>query len=151
MGAFAEEITNGVDVSEVTIAVNKDWAEGMASSIRCGVETLKKEEDIEAVIIMICDQPGITVSVLTTLIETWRMTGKPVVVSEYDGITGPPALFERVIFDELLQLKGDSGARKIVEKDKSRIAAISFPAGKTDIDTAADYAALLQTRSQHDH
>ena len=117
----------------------------MASSVRCGLNTLLQlAPSTDAVIIMVCDQPFVTTQLLNDLLATQHETGKSIVTSFYENIPGPPALFHKIIFPELLALKGDAGARKIVERHADDLATVPFPKGIIDIDTAADYEALQQ-------
>ena len=55
---------------------------------------------------------------------------------------GVPALFDRVCFGALLSLPDDSGAKRLVEADLTRVAWIAFPEGAIDIDTPADLGRL---------
>jgi molybdenum cofactor cytidylyltransferase len=116
-GAYAEQIVNETDCKNVTVVVNKDWREGMATSIRCGLKAMIEiAPQIDHVILMLCDQPFVTSSLLNELVQTQQKTGKPIVASGYNGIAGAPALFHTSKFDELLQLKNDMGARGMIKK-----------------------------------
>lgn len=143
LGADAGLIVNEIDGDIVYVVENKNWREGMASSIRLGLNTLLSQTpSINAVILMVCDQPYISSSILNELIATQQKTTKPIVACNYGETTGPPALFHKSIFDELMQLKGDIGARKIIQQHKNNVATILFTGGKIDIDTIKDYEDL---------
>jgi molybdenum cofactor cytidylyltransferase len=115
----------------------------MASSIRCGLNTLLQiAPSSDAVILMVCDQPFVSSSLLNELIATQKNTGKPIVSCQYENTFGPPALFYKTIFPDLLILKGDAGARKIVVQRSNDTATVLFAQGNIDIDTEADYQAL---------
>src|SRR5688572_7308214 len=61
LGAFAETIAKETSIGAVHVVVNADWPEGMASSIRTGVKALlETDPDVEALILMVCDQPFVT-------------------------------------------------------------------------------------------
>lgn len=144
-GANAGPVKNELSNNKIVIADNKEWEEGMASSVRCGLNTLLEiARSTDAVIIMVCDQPFVTTQLLNDLLATQQETGKSIVTSFYENIPGPPALFHKIIFPELLGLKGDAGARKIVERHADKMTTVPFPKGIIDIDTAADYEALQQ-------
>ena len=143
LGANAELLEQEVDDKKNHIAVNKAWSEGMASSVRCGLNTLMHIAPVvDSAIIMVCDQPFVTSSLLNQLIVTQRQTGKPIVTSKYETAIGPPALFYKTVFPELLQLKGDAGARKIIEQRRTDVTTVPFDKGIIDIDTEDDYKAL---------
>ena len=143
LGAHAALLENIVDEKKVHIVVNKEWKEGMASSIRCGLHRLLQIAPLsDAVILMVCDQPFVSSSLLNELIAAQKNTSKPIVTCQYENNFGPPALFCKSIFPELLILKGDAGARKIVAHHSNDTATVLFTQGNIDIDTEADYKAL---------
>jgi molybdenum cofactor cytidylyltransferase len=143
LGAKAELIMSRIDVGSSIVVINDKWQEGMASSIRCGINSLLKESPgIEGAILMVCDQPFIYPDLLLQLITKQQLTGKPIITSSYADTFGPPTLFHKTIFSELLQLKGDVGAKSILRLHASELEFISFPEGVIDIDTDADYQKL---------
>jgi len=143
LGANAAMLEKVIDEKKVHIVENKEWKEGMASSIRCGINTLMHiAPSSDAVILMVCDQPYISASLLNELIAMQKNTGKPIVTSQYENTFGPPALFYKTVFHELMNLKGDAGARKIVAQHSNYVATVLFTQGNIDIDTEADYNAL---------
>jgi molybdenum cofactor cytidylyltransferase len=121
---------------------NNDWQEGMASSIRKAISEINRDLKVEIVIIMLCDQPFVSSSLLNTLISKQTETGKPIVASVYNNTTGVPVLFHRSIFAELLMLKGSEGAKKILKNHTDEIATIPFEQGSIDIDTPEDFERL---------
>jgi molybdenum cofactor cytidylyltransferase len=144
LGANAGILLKEINETRVTLVKNAEWQEGMASSIRAGLNTLiKNSVSAEAVILMVCDQPFVSAAVLNDLISTQQKTGKSIVACNYGEAIGPPALFHQSLFDELIQLEGDVGARKIILQHSGEVATVYFPQGKIDIDTEADYNALL--------
>lgn len=148
LGANAEKITSEVAFGEAQVVVNEGWQEGMASSIRTGIKVLVEIEPLIAgAIIMLCDQPYITSTLLDCLITTYLNTDKPIVASEYNSVLGSPAFFQRSIFPELLQLKGDAGAKVIIQQHSKEVEAVAFSKGDIDIDTPADYEQVSKKNS----
>ncbi len=107
---------------------NKDASEGMASSIRCGVEATSGD-----VIITLCDQPLVTSEHLRALIEAHA----PIAASGYNGISGVPAFFAAKFRDELVALRGDAGAQGIINAHRDQVVTIPFEAAGFDVDTDA--------------
>jgi len=66
----------------------------------------------------------------------------PIIASSYDDKSGTPALFHKIFFSALMELTGDSGARKLIADNPDKVATIPFPEGITDIDTVSDYELL---------
>jgi molybdenum cofactor cytidylyltransferase len=129
----------------INILHHTDWQQGMGSSLRAGVSNiLKTHSDTQAIVILVCDQPFLTAEHLNVLINTHRTSRVPIVASAYASTTGVPALFDQSIFTELLKLKDDQGAKKIMEKHAGRIIEIEFAPGEIDIDTPSDYARLTR-------
>ena len=144
LGADATFIGEKIEETNIHIVYNPEWQEGIASSIRHGIQELEKiAPDADAVIIMVCDQPHISSSLLTDLLTTQQQTKKPVVASQYNEIAGTPALFHKTIFPELLLLKGDKGAGNILRQQVSPVATVPFPLGAIDIDTTDNYEKLI--------
>lgn len=143
-GAEQKRIENEIKNRGARILFNKDWEEGMASSIRLGLSYLiEQKPDVENVIFMVCDQPYVTPDLLQNLIKVKISSTKNIVASRYAEIAGTPVLFDTSIFPELLELKGDIGARKIIIKNPDRVTTVDFPLGSVDMDTADDYKKLL--------
>lgn len=143
LGAEAEMVGSALKEANVKVVMNTDWKEGMASSIRCGVKDLSEiSPGAEGVILMVCDQPFVTASLLNDLIAAHQKSGKPVVTCGYDDTFGPPVFFHHSMFKELLQLKGDIGARGVVRQHAHSVEVIPFPEGTFDVDTEKDYEQL---------
>ena len=140
LGSRAEEISIETEGLPVEIVINKEWEVGISSSIKAGLARLiELRPDIDAVIIMLSDQPFVDEKTIRSLLDTYRTTGKPIVASEYNGVLGVPALFDRMMFEELTKLEGDAGARVIIRQSLSEdIATISAPEAAFDIDTPDD-------------
>jgi molybdenum cofactor cytidylyltransferase len=125
------------------IIENKDWKAGIGTSIRTGIEYLiDNAPDADAALLLVCDQPFVDCNVLSDLVAMYCETGKPVVASVYAGTLGVPALFNRLIFPELLRLSGDSGAKAIILSNHARVAEFSFPRGNIDVDTMGDLESI---------
>jgi molybdenum cofactor cytidylyltransferase len=121
----------------------------MASSIRYGLNTLLEvAPSSDGIILMVCDQPYGTSALLNELIKAHKDTGKPIITCSYEDTFGPPSLFHKSLFNELLQLKGDTGARKIVQQHADQVGIIPFPQGSIDIDTQSDYENINNLPSQ---
>jgi molybdenum cofactor cytidylyltransferase len=143
LGSGMESIESGLFSRTVKIVENKNWEEGMASSIRAGVEYLQSQSPgTDGTIIMVCDQPFVDAALLNKLLSTQRETGLPIVASAYEGISGTPVIYHQSFFAKLLELKGEKGAKKILEENPERVTTIAFPEGNIDIDTNEDYKNL---------
>jgi molybdenum cofactor cytidylyltransferase len=138
LGANADLIQTGFDYSSTPFIVNPDWQNGMSSSMQVGLRFLMEKEEIDQVLLMLCDQPFVDASLLDQLITTNAASGKGIVASAYSNTLGVPALFEGRYFDELLQLTGSEGAKKVIFKHQAEVHALDFPLGAVDLDTEED-------------
>lgn len=141
LGAHAEVIRASVEPSGATVVVNDEWEQGIASSIHAGLHAL--HPDTPGVLILSCDQPRLTARHLRALIEAFAAQASPAIVaSAYAGVHGVPAVFPRVVFGELLALRGDRGARALLAHPPCSLTAVAFPGGEADIDEPCDLALL---------
>ena len=144
LGAHAEAIAPVLADLPVQIVVNEDWASGMGSSMRQGLQHLMAGTPAAAaVIIALADQPDCPADHFRRLIETQRMTGCSIIASTTGGVPGPPALFTAEWFPRLLTLQGDMGARMLLRKQSHALALVPL-AGASDLDTPADYERFLR-------
>jgi CTP:molybdopterin cytidylyltransferase MocA len=103
------EVSAPLHEPDCEILVNAQAAEGMASSIRCGVEAAQRL-GVLGLVVMECDQVGVRPEHLRALVvEPERVTG-----SRYAGKVGVPAYFPASCFGALMELRGDVGARSML-------------------------------------
>lgn len=122
----------------VSIVSNPEWAKGMGSSIKVGLQYLISQGSaVDGVLMMVCDQPMVTAAYLKFVISKFQKAH--IVASQYAHTLGVPALFSKEYFPELLQLKDDEGAKKIIQKNFHAIITLPFPEGAIDLDTPGDY------------
>jgi len=146
LGAQAEALRGEIVGAQVVI--NQEWAEGMASSIRCGLHALATAmaEPLAAVVLLLCDQPFVTSMIIDRLLETYERKRPLLVASEYEAdgerTQGVPALFSRALFSELMALHGAEGARRVIRRHASKAALIAAPEAAFDVDTPEDYRRL---------
>ena len=136
LGFEAEKMKLEIANLPVDIVVNPNWQNGISTSIHSGIQSLGP--NIDAAIIVLCDQPKLSTDILNTLINTYTSTRAPIITCKYAGTVGVPALFDHRIFPELLSLEGDLGAKKIIEQHAKERFEIDFLDGEIDIDTIAD-------------
>lgn len=118
------------------LACNDSYATGIGSSIAAGIRALRHVAD--AVVVMMADQPLITVEHLRTLARTWTGADSEIVTTAFAATTGPPVLFPRACFAELVRLAGDSGAKPVLQDPRFTVRSVIFEAAAIDVDTPAD-------------
>jgi molybdenum cofactor cytidylyltransferase len=143
-GAHAQKVEAEWAGLDLMVAHNAHWREGMGASLRAGMEALSDaglEQRLDALIVMLVDQPRIGSDVLRRLIEAYRAPTPPppIVACAFDERLGPPALFDRRLFPALRQAQGDRGARALFDAHRAALVAIPCPQAGFDIDTLEDW------------
>jgi molybdenum cofactor cytidylyltransferase len=140
LGAEGETVRAAVH-SDVVFVENDVWQEGIASSMRAGLRALEEmAPDAVGVLMMPCDQPRLTVEHLSRLAGSF--VDGTIVASTYAGVRGVPAVFPRNTWGELMQLRGDVGARKLLVHPPCEVVEVAFVGGEIDIDAPEDLAEL---------
>lgn len=144
VGAAGDEARRALAGFPVQVVENPAWPEGMSRSIQAGLEALPPT--VEAVVLMQVDQPLVRPRWLRWLVEAYRATGKPIVVSSMDGEPRPPALFARPMFPALMDLRGDQGGRSLVRRFPEAVAMVPVPdpTWVLDVDTPEAYREALR-------
>jgi molybdenum cofactor cytidylyltransferase len=145
LGYYADKILQEMDLSEATVTRSEDLDAGPIGSIRAGLRALVNQP-VDAVVVWPVDRPHVPVSVVTALMDGFRASHLPIVVPTFEGNRGHPVLFGRSVFEELLAAPDTEGARAVVRKDASRVAAVEVdsPAVLEDFNTPDDYKELLR-------
>jgi molybdenum cofactor cytidylyltransferase len=141
VGPNRSEIERALEGATVRLVDNPDHLTGMASSLRAGLRALGP--DVEAIVVLLGDQPFQGSEVIPRLIEAFRSSGKPIVAPLYAGRRGNPVLFDRSVFPELERQTGDQGGREVIAVDPARVASVEFASDEAqrDLDTWDDYLA----------
>ena len=144
VGAAEEEVVPTIKDLNVEFLINKNWADGMATSITLSVEHLLNSSDkIEGILFLLCDQPFVGTGLLNELVRMSKTSEKGIIGSAYSGTVGVPVYFKKKYFPELLKLKGKEGAKKLIEQFSNDVLSVAFPSGWIDIDTPEDFEKLL--------
>lgn len=140
VGAYPRRYGNEAKAAGADVVLNPDWREGLASSLRRGVEALPPE--FSAALILLADQPFVERDHLEALLERHRTDGCDLVLSRYQGVLGAPAVVARSLFPQIMTLRGERGARALTRVASSVGEA---PLGATrDVDTPEDAAVWLE-------
>jgi molybdenum cofactor cytidylyltransferase len=131
--------------------VNPDHAEGVRTSLQLGVREVAA--DAHALVVVLADMPFVTAAMIRAVVLRHRDTGAPLVVSQYgvgsapgappvEGlpVDAPPILYDRTLFAELLAMKGEHCAKRIVRQHRGEASIVVWAEhALRDIDVAADY------------
>jgi len=140
LGARAEELAPLLSHSPASIVINREWREGLASSIRAGVARLPAA--CSGAMLLLADQAAVTAEDLRRLAGAWRRQTAYVAAAVYGATVGVPAIFPRASFPNLLQLRGDQGARALIQRNPDRVVRVPMESAGVDIDTPEDLLAI---------
>jgi molybdenum cofactor cytidylyltransferase len=148
IGHDAENVEKALTGLPVQWVFDPEFAEGQSSSLRKGLDALPSRTG--AALFLFADQPFVTSAMIRTLVQTHRLTFAPACIPVFEGQRGNPILFDKALFRELGELRGDFGGRVLLDKYADLI--VTVPANPTvllDIDTPKDYKKLKpEVRSQ---
>jgi molybdenum cofactor cytidylyltransferase len=126
---------------------NPEWEEGLAASLRVGLDALTRMSRAEAAFIVLGDQPEIPEEVPAKLIAAWQGGRHLAVVPKYRYASGNPVLVSRELWPRLMSLTGDEGARRLLQAHPEWVEEVwieSLP--PRDIDTQRDIEELRPRR-----
>lgn len=138
LGYEAEKVGKALAGMPARLVFNPEFKAGQSASIRKGLDALPPRTS--AALFILADQPLVTDAIMRKIIEAHRRTFAKACVPVWEGERGNPVLFDKALFGELRDLRGDAGGRILLEKYRDEI--VSVPAGPEvllDIDTPEDY------------
>jgi molybdenum cofactor cytidylyltransferase len=145
LGANVTTVQRCLEGTDVNVVLNEEWAEGVGSSIRAGLEALEASSpELNGVIIALADQPNFSAAHVNRLLAERERTGRSIVATEMREQLVLPAYFGSEFFLDLLSLRGDSCARSLIDANRANVAAVCFD-DLEDIDTKEDYLNFLKT------
>jgi molybdenum cofactor cytidylyltransferase len=120
------------DNKKITIVYNKDFASGVASSIKTGLKNISKKS--EAFFISLGDMPDINQNIYNKLIKSRNNYNKKlslkykkeIIIPTYENQYGNPVLFSKFMKEKIMEIKGDSGAKEVIELNRDKILNIPF-------------------------
>lgn len=145
-GKYDQEIKKAFEGGLVVGAeqvYNPDWPEGMSSSIRLGCQLLAS--DCDQILVLLADQILVSADELHSLIDGADSNG--IACAGFSGTVGPPALFGRVFYPELLSLDAENGAKRILTNPKNHVRVVPMVSAGWDIDTPEDLENLADVGS----
>lgn len=147
LGAHEDAILDAVEFGDALVVLNPEWEEGIASSLRVGLDAIGRDSQVERAFIVLGDQPLIPAEIPQGLIDAMDRSGKPAVVPKYRFQRANPVLVDRFLWPRLMSLEGDTGASRLLQAHPDWVHEVRFdhPAPR-DIDTPDDLADLLGGR-----
>jgi len=137
LGSGAAQLAPLLKHTPGSVVINQEW---LASSIRAGVARVPAA--CRAVMLLLADQAAVTADDLRRLAGSWRRQPQHIAAAHYGGACGAPAIFPRSSFRALTELRGDTGARLLLQRNPDRVVRVPMPSAAIDVDTPEDLLAL---------
>lgn len=141
-GRDAVEVAEIAERSGVHTVHNPAFADGMGTSIACGVRALAP--DVEGIFIVLADMPALMREDFERLAA--ELDVSRIVIPVSDGQRGHPVLFCQTFRSGLEQLHGDDGAKSIVRANERSVLELKGQHSRIlfDCDTADDFLCEMQ-------
>jgi molybdenum cofactor cytidylyltransferase len=118
------------------IVRNPRWRAGQSTSLIAGIDALG--EDVDAAVVLLADQPGIAAEHVKALLDAAASVREPIVRMRFTDAPGPTSL-GREVWGEVRRLRGDLGARDLIERRPDLVFELASPtSAPPDVDTPAD-------------
>jgi CTP:molybdopterin cytidylyltransferase MocA len=143
LGCRADECAATIADLPVERQINEQWADGLGTSIRLA-SRLAKAADADGLLLLHADQYRVTQVDLWALHAAWRQSaGRSACISVSADNSGPPVIFPRSCFADLIELDSDAGARSVLAKlPDSAVQRVTIPNAFFDLDLPDDVASL---------
>jgi molybdenum cofactor cytidylyltransferase len=141
VGGAADDALAAVTPRRAEVARNDSYGTGCASSLLAGLDAAG---DVEAVMLLLGDMPGVEPSVIDGVASVWSARRPYAAVTDYRGELGHPFVFSAAAFPDLRSLHGDKAVWKLIERHPDRVHRIGIDRElPRDVDTWEDYEAAL--------
>ena len=134
--------------SKLLVAINPQYQKGQSLSVHTGLSKVK--DDYPAVMFLLGDQPMLNETTINVLLERFWADEKDICVPIYRGKRKTPAIFRRRLYTQLMSIKGDMGARQLIDDNPDRVLAVEMenPICFFDVDTQQDFESLKKMLEQ---
>lgn len=140
LGAYAAEISAGIDTRGATLVRHEDWSEGLAASLRAGLASVQFAN--AGLLIALADQPDIGIDDYRRLITAWRAAPDRAAAAAYAHTRGAPCIVPASLRPALLNLRGDQGARVLL-RALAEVTEVPMKSAARDIDTRDEWQARV--------
>jgi molybdenum cofactor cytidylyltransferase len=142
-GHEREKVEAALNDLPVRLVHNRDFAEGLGTSLKTGIAAVPEEAD--AAIVCLGDMPQVDAALINRLIAAFDPEhGALVVVPSIEGRRGNPVVWSRRFFHDLTAIQDDIGARHLIGGYAEAVVEVpvSGEAALTDVDTPESFSAV---------
>ncbi len=148
LGAEAAAIETAIAWRGERRRINDQPRDGLASSLRVGLEAATEDPATDAVLVVLGDQPGLRPEVVRAIVAAGEATALPIVRPRYERDGAPnPVLVRRPAWVLAAALEGDRGLGPLLAAHAALVHEVAVPGSIPDVDTPADLAAASTSGS----
>jgi molybdenum cofactor cytidylyltransferase len=142
-GFEGERIVDALSGLDVRFVDNPDFADGLSTSLKVGINAVSQDNDCTGAVILLADMPRLSSTAIDRILERFRAGGgESICVPVYDGRRGNPVLWPRRFFPDLGAVTGDKGGRDLLQRLSNHVIAVEVDSPEIffDVDTPDDLA-----------
>ena len=145
LGPSSDKILQMHDLRNVTVLTTEAFDAGPIGSIRASIREIRAHP-VDGLLVWPVDMPHVTIETVELLMDTFRSSGRPIVVPAYGGRRGHPVIFGRDVLDELMTVPDNLGAKAVVRADPGRVEVLEVQdwAVVDDLNTPSAYQDLIK-------
>jgi molybdenum cofactor cytidylyltransferase len=141
LGDQAAAIRSAVTWRTERIAINSRPMDGLSSSLRVGLDAAAEDRAVEAVLVLLGDQPAVRPAVISAVLAAAEATPEPIIRVRYSDDEAPnPVLLRRAAWALAAGLSGDRGLGPLLADRADLVAEVAAAGANPDIDTPEDLA-----------
>ena len=142
-GHQQERVAEALKGLDVRLVHNPSYAKGLSTSLKAGIGALPAE--VDGAVVCLGDMPRIEANHIDRLIAAFApKEGRLIALPLHEGKRGNPVLFGRMLFAEMMEAEGDTGARHIVGSHADEVVEVDLGTDAifADVDTPEALAQL---------
>ena len=106
-----EEIVKKAGEMKIPVFINPRPEDGISLSMQIGLMSVR---DTDACLFTVSDQPWLEADTVVALTELFENEKKGMACIRWNGKTGNPCIFGQKYYEELMEISGDKGGKKII-------------------------------------
>jgi molybdenum cofactor cytidylyltransferase len=149
VGHRSADIRETLSDLPVRILDNPDYRTGLASSLQVGLRALLGDAGVDAVVVLLADEPGMSSRNISRIVQEWRDSGAETVRAQYRDRPGHPVLIARAVLDGLEEMVGDRGLQdRLFGPERQALLIPLDEDAPIDVDTEEAYLAAVARLEQ---
>jgi molybdenum cofactor cytidylyltransferase len=144
-----DDALDGLDLGPARLVRNPRPDDGLASSLRIGMDAVDGEPDAEVVVVLLADQPRVRPDVVARLVgAALADPARPIAVPRYDDSSNPnPVALARPAWRLAAEVSGDRGLGPLIAAHPELVVEIEAAGINPDVDRPEDLAALQEAEA----